>query len=102
MTCQHSRDRLTVEVFQCELCGRVEQRRVAQGCSPTPSMLIQQGLVDAESVIESMQLDSLDAKYLRSIVVCHHEHITESKCQASGKRLATCDNCGRKFSKVGE
>lgn len=97
MTCTHSRKRLTVEVYQCEICGRSEPTRVAPGCSPTPATLIQQGLIDAESVIESMGLTGPDAEYLRSIERCTHAAKTSRTCQATGKTYEECGTCGRKW-----
>ena len=100
MDCTHSRERRIVEVYQCEVCGRVGPRRVRESVTKVPVVLVRQGLLTADILIDTLGFAGHDAEYLRSIEPCEHPEtsIARKRCKASGKVIATCSGCGRKWT----
>ena len=102
MDCTHSRERRIVEVYQCEVCGRVEPRRVRESVTKVPVVLVRQGLLTADILIDTLGFAGHDAEYLRSIEVCPHpaDRVRRGTCQHSGNGRLTCQDCGRVWSRA--
>ena len=101
MNCSHNM-RKTIEVHQCQICGTTKQTRVVPKQGIPPTVLVRQGLLTADILIDTLGFDGHDADYLRSIEPCKHpaESIARKRCKASGKMIATCSGCGRKWNDV--
>jgi len=98
--CTHSRQRVTVKISQCEICGKVEQKRVREGIGAPPVQQITQGITSAGLIITSLNLSGADAAYLLSIEPCKHPEafVTGSTCEHSKMHRKTCTMCGRVWS----